>query len=93
MIELRNRVYHFATESLYGHVYAPRANHTQNSRLASRNKRAKRAWEYFGLTQACQQLRVEYRPLWIRNLRVRTATHSLTLFVDSSLHDLAELTG
>jgi hypothetical protein len=39
-----------------------------------------RPWQFYGLTQASQQLRAEYRPLWMRALEVRLTLEILPEF-------------
>jgi hypothetical protein len=46
---------------------------------------AQRVWQFFGLTQSCQQLRSEYRPLWIRDLTVQLRTGNFSEFVATFL--------
>jgi hypothetical protein len=41
-----------------------------------------RPWQFYGLTQACVQLRAEYRPLWMRALEVRLTFVTLPKFED-----------
>jgi hypothetical protein len=51
----------------------------------------KRPWKFFALTQACQQTRAEFRPLWIYDLSVRLLSTSCSgAFVDTFLHHTAE---
>lgn len=42
-------------------------------------------WQWYGLTQACRQFREEYRPFWIRDLRVRLSSNTFSPFVDTFL--------
>ncbi|KAG9188752.1 hypothetical protein G6011_07457 [Alternaria panax] len=79
--ELRNRVYEHATEDDSEH-FAP-----QPVRYGSRLRRkphAERTWQFFGLTQACIQFRAEYRPLWLRDLRVGFKEPSALITFDNT---------
>lgn len=39
------------------------------------------ARQFFGLTQVCKQLREEYRPIWLRNSRVRVAYEDVADYI------------
>jgi hypothetical protein len=52
-----------------------------------RKSYSERTWQYFAVTQVCKQVRAEYRPIWVQDLRVRFAsTSEVTLFADTFLH-------
>ncbi|CAI9625510.1 unnamed protein product [Alternaria burnsii] len=82
--ELRNRVYKYAEED----DTEPFALHPIHLHPDSHRKSySKRTWQYFAVTQVCKQVRAEYRPIWVRDLRVRfESTSEVTLFADTFLH-------
>ncbi|KAI4676674.1 uncharacterized protein J4E84_009509 [Alternaria hordeiaustralica] len=81
--ELRNRVYEYARED-DSTRFAPRPN--QDPLRFAHPPRTVRPWKYFALTHVCTQVRAEYRPLWVRDLRVAfSATTQLTTFLDTFL--------
>ena len=43
---------------------------------------ADRPWQFYGLTQACAQLRAEFLPLWLRGLSIRLTLSTFPRFVD-----------
>lgn len=75
--EIRNRIYHFAVESdetdLWCNVPPAVFPHSRSCGKSvwplTPNKFSAR--KFLGLTQTCSQLRAEYRPIWLRNSRVR----------------------
>jgi hypothetical protein len=87
-LELRNRIYELANKEscspLYRSPYVPRAQ-KKLSESSFTVPWAQRVWQFFGLTQSCQQLRSEYRPLWIRDFTVRLRTGNLSEFVATFL--------
>ncbi|KAI4920432.1 hypothetical protein J4E85_009199 [Alternaria conjuncta] len=81
--ELRNRVYEYAKEDESSR-FAPRP--VQNALQYPRKPRSMRPWKFFALTQVCTQVRTEYRPLWVRNLRVAfSAPSQVAAFLDTFL--------
>jgi hypothetical protein len=81
--ELRNRIYDFAVEDKPGRFALRVLRETPNYPHKLRTE--KRPWKFFALTQACKQVRAEFRPLWIRDLSVRLlSTYPLGTFVDTS---------
>ncbi|CAN9194196.1 unnamed protein product [Alternaria alternata] len=82
--ELRNRVYKYAKED-DTRRFALHPIHL--SADSHRKSYSKRTWEYFAVTQVCKQVRAEYRPIWVQDLRVRfESTSEVTLFADTFLH-------
>jgi hypothetical protein len=61
------------------YMYATRAQKRSQSDPPTQWDR--RIWQSLGLAQCCQQLRSEYRPLWIRNFAVRLRPHNFSEFV------------
>ena len=48
---------------------------------------SKGTWQYLAVTQVCKQVRAEYRPIWVQDLRVGFAsTCGVTLFANTFLH-------
>lgn len=84
-VELRNRIYDFATEASYEGWLDPPPF------LMHHCCDVKKQWpmtntyftarKFFGLTQVCKQIRAEYRPLWLRNSSVRIHLSHLNLFL------------
>ncbi|KAI4613405.1 uncharacterized protein J4E87_009872 [Alternaria ethzedia] len=81
--ELRNKVYGYATEDDSSR-FAPRP--CQLPHHSARASPTERPWKFFALTHVCTQVRAEYRPLWVRDLRVAfSSTFQLTAFRDTFL--------
>jgi hypothetical protein len=92
MPELRNRIYDYAQDSYFPcccSPYVPRAHKRSQSGLAT--LWVQRMWQFLGLAQTCQQLRSEYRPLWIRDLAVRLRPNNFSEFVATFLPSSQEL--
>ncbi|CAN9338346.1 unnamed protein product [Alternaria sp. RS040] len=81
--ELRNRVYEYAKEDDTRQF----ALHPINYSYLHRTSCSKRIWQYFAVTQVCKQVRAEYRPIWVQDLRFRFAsTSEVAHFADTFLH-------
>ncbi|KAF1980454.1 hypothetical protein BU23DRAFT_594653 [Bimuria novae-zelandiae CBS 107.79] len=93
--ELRNLIYHFATEKTFGGAGDEDTWMDPIPLVSRRTKDSKPQWptlrigrwlsgrNFLGLTQTCKQLRAEYRPIWLRNLEVRIRLFDLSTY----LHD------
>ncbi|KAH7069359.1 hypothetical protein FB567DRAFT_246202 [Paraphoma chrysanthemicola] len=66
--ELRNLIYGFALEQFGSPKHAPRLRRCAG--IIQVKPWADRRWQAFGLTRTCKMLRVEFRPLWLRNLQI-----------------------
>jgi hypothetical protein len=78
-VELRNRIYDFASEDQEDADCKPRA---MKKTCKAWNEPT---WKFFGLIQTCQQIRAEYRPLWLRNLTLSLSNSCLKDFVTTFL--------
>ncbi|KAF2831099.1 hypothetical protein CC86DRAFT_378009 [Ophiobolus disseminans] len=87
--ELRNQIYEFALEDYADLTYAPCILHKPD--LAEAQLWADRIWTSFGLTHSCKQIRVEYRPLWLRNLFIRSRYLQIAPFIETFLPSAKEL--
>lgn len=83
-VELRNRVYEYAKED-DTRRFALHPIHLHPD--SHRKSYSERTWQYFAVTQVCNQVRAEYRPIWVQDLRVRfELTSEVILFADTFLH-------
>ncbi|KAF2870433.1 hypothetical protein BDV95DRAFT_639967 [Massariosphaeria phaeospora] len=79
--EIRNYIYELATEKPIVDEIAP----CLAPKTSLKHWRASPAslWDYFALTQVCQQIRAEYRPCWIRQWCVRVRWEFFKRFMDT----------
>ncbi|KAF1954967.1 hypothetical protein CC80DRAFT_566153 [Byssothecium circinans] len=86
--EIRNRIYDYATEPFTERVEADDDDRVdppllsflfENKSPYPRSTYSSR--QFFGLTQTCQQIRTEYRPVWLRNSIARIRFHDLKYFL------------
>jgi hypothetical protein len=88
--ELRNRIYHFATEDCNTREYAVLVQ--KNASAKPTKPYPERTWKFFALTQTCKQIRAEYRPLWIRAAALRFPyTGSASMFIETFMPSPADL--
>ncbi|CAO2648628.1 Nn.00g078950.m01.CDS01 [Neocucurbitaria sp. VM-36] len=84
--EIRNRVYYFTeneTRSLY---YGPHLRPSRSTMIQETGFRS-----FISLTQTCQQLRAEYRPLWLGASNALIRMEHLTQFLNTFYPSTADL--
>ncbi|KAI8932550.1 hypothetical protein NX059_010725 [Plenodomus lindquistii] len=84
--EIRNNIYTFCTELPWDEE-SPLLTKGKSARATPRGHTGR---QYFALTQVCQQIRCEYRPLWLRDSSVRIMFKDLHPFMHIYYHDRAQ---
>ncbi|KAF1846130.1 uncharacterized protein K460DRAFT_377418 [Cucurbitaria berberidis CBS 394.84] len=78
--ELRNRIYHFAQE-IHFHPHGEVPPLLVKTTKATVLQQPYSARKFFALTQACKQIRSEFRPLWLRKSALRIEMKNVRPFI------------
>ncbi|KAF9690608.1 hypothetical protein EKO04_011318 [Ascochyta lentis] len=79
--EIRNRIYGFCSEQTFGLWYTPCALRKSEKPVDVPQHLKSRT--FFALTQTCNQIRSEYRPLWLRQSSVRIDFDDVHSFMET----------
>jgi len=78
--ELRNRIYHFAQERAFC-VHGLEPPLLVKCKKESKASSVYGARQFLAFTQSCKQIRLEYRPLWLRNSAIRVEFKDINDFI------------